>query len=273
MPSISVIVAAYNEGEHVGRLLKSLRLQSWPPAEIIVVDDGSTDSTAEAGRRGGARVVTTPYRGPALARNRGAALAQGDVLVFLDGDMSAGPQFIERLVAPIITDDVAGTFTKEIFVGNPDNPWARGYAHIRRLPFPRVLGESFPDRWANFRAVRKNLFLAAGGYDDVGYGEDMTLAPKIGAQAVVAPGAECFHFNPSSLREIMENGRWIGRGHDVRMVARPWRDNAPWTVLTKAITDRRAGGSWHVYPARCSYHLGVLLGMVDRRLRPGRHWK
>lgn len=268
-----MVVPAYNEAEHLSRLLESLKVQSHLPREVIVVDDGSTDATAEIARSEGATVLATSHQGPARARNLGGRRALGDVLVFLDGDMTASVNFVERLVHPILTEGVAGTFTKEIVGGNPRNRWAQSYARIRRLPFPRVLAESFPNQCSNFRAVRRDLFLAAGGYDDVGYGEDMTLAPKIPAEAVAAAGAECAHFNPSSLGEIAENGRWIGRGHDIRTVARPWRDNAPWTALRKATKDRRAGASWHIVPARLGYHLGVLAGMVDRRLRPGRHWK
>ena len=272
-PSVTVVVAALNESEHIVRLVQSLGTQTCRPEEVIVVDDGSTDATGELARREGATVLRTRRQGPAAARNTGASAARGEILIFLDGDMSVAHTFVERLVAPMAATEVAGTFTKEMFVGNPENPWARCYAKIRRLPFPRVLDDSFPDRSSNFLAVRRHLFLAAGGYDDVGYGEDMTLAPKIRAQAVAAPGARCYHFNPSSLRETAENGRWIGRGHDIVEVAQPWRDNAPWAALRKGSADFRSGGSWHVFPARLAYHVSVLIGLADRRLRPGRHWK
>jgi hypothetical protein len=88
------------------------------------------------------------------------------------------------------------------------------------------LSDDFPERWSNYRAISRDAFLSVGGYDDVGYGEDMTLAPKLGVEALAAPGAVCWHFNPDSISEIFENARWIARGHDVRAVAHPVRDVA-----------------------------------------------
>jgi glycosyltransferase involved in cell wall biosynthesis len=270
---MSVVVAAYNESEHIGRLLESLKQQSVPALELIVVDDGSTDYTAARARAAGATVVRIEHSGPARARNIGAKRASGEILVFLDGDMVVASAFLERLTLPITRGEAVGTFSKEIFIANPTNHWARAYARIRRLAFPRLLPESFPETWANYRAVRRDCFLAAGGYDDVGYGEDMTLAPKLGALAVAAPGAICFHFNPASIHEIFENGRWIGRGHDIGQVRRPWYDNSPWAALKKGMREARTGGGLVMVPARLAYHSGLLLGFAQRRLWPHRHYK
>lgn len=216
-----MVIAAYNEAQHIALALASLSNQTRAPMEVLVVDDGSDDRTAEIARRLGAAVMRMPHRGPAIARNAGAEAARGDVLVFIDGDMAVSPAFLERIVAPIEDHGEIGSFTKEIWVGNPENPWARAYATIRRLAFPRLLGPDFPDRWENFRAVRRHAFIAVGGYDDVGYGEDMTLASKLGCLAVAAPGARCLHFNPDSASEVFANGRWIGRGHDIEQVEHP----------------------------------------------------
>jgi glycosyltransferase involved in cell wall biosynthesis len=270
-PRTSVVVAAYNEEAHICRLLRSLRDQTLSPIETIVVDDGSTDATATLAKGEGAYVISTSHRGAARARNTGAAAATGEFLVFIDGDMCAGPHYVERLVAPIKAGLAIGSFTKELYIGNPDSPWARCYARIRRLAFPRLLPPEFPDRWANYRAIRRDAFQAAGGYDDVGYGEDMTLAPKVRELAVAAPGAWCLHFNPASLGEIFENGRWIGRGYDIAKVARPWRDNSPWRAVSKAVRERDLG--WRIFAARLAYHSGVMVGLAGRRRNPRRHWK
>lgn len=273
VPTVSVVVAAYNEGTHIERLLRSLKAQRTHLLEVIVVDDGSTDATCALAMAAGARVVRTRHCGPAHARNVGALQARGDILVFLDGDMAAAPKFVERLIRPIVAGAAVGSFSRDIYIGDPTNRWSRAYAHIRRLAFPRLLPEDFPDRWENYRAVRRDAFISVGGYDDVGYGEDMTLAPKLGELAVVAPGAVCWHFNPDSPAEIYRNGRWIGRGYDIRNVAHPWRSNAPWYALAAALRDGRAGAGWRALVARAAYHAGVLIGLAQSRLRPGRHWK
>ena len=268
-----MVVAAYNENKHLGSLLASLRDQSLPPVEVIVADDGSTDGTAEVAQRLGADVLRLPHRGPAAARNAAAERARGEVLVFLDGDMECAPNFIERLVAPIAAGDAVGTFSREIFIANTQNRWARAYAALRWSPPDRLLPEDFPDRWANFRAIRRNRFLGVGGYDDVGYGEDMTLAPKVGELALAAPGAVCFHHNPSSVGEIFENGRWVGRGAAIRTLRRPWWVHSLPRVLALAAKQIVAGRTGWVLPARVVYHFGVWVGLASSSLRPWRHCK
>jgi glycosyltransferase involved in cell wall biosynthesis len=271
--TVSVVVAAYNEDQHVWRLLRSLRGQSLPPVEVIVADDGSTDRTAEVAERLGAVVLRLPHRGPAVARNAASARARGQILVFLDGDMECAPNFLDRLVAPIAARKAVATFSREIFIANPENRWARAYAALRGSPPDRLLPEDFPDRWQNFRAVRRDRFLAVGGYDDVGYGEDMTLAPKVGELALAAPEAICFHHHPSSLAEIFENGRWVGRGAAIRALRRPWWIHSLPRVLMLAGRQIAAGRTAWVLPARIVYHAGVWVGLASSRLTPERHWK
>jgi glycosyltransferase involved in cell wall biosynthesis len=273
LTTVSVVVAAFNEQAHIERLLDSLRRQTHRLAEVIVVDDGSTDQTAQLAKRAGATVISTSHRGPARARNHGATVAKGDIVVFLDGDMATSSCFIQRLIDPILAGRAGGTFSKDMFIGNPENTWSRCYARIRRHAFPRVIGIDFPDRWANYRALPRSTFLAVGGYDDVGYGEDMTLAPKLGELALAAPGATCFHFNPDSLFEIFENARWIGRGHDIAAITHPWLTNSPWHALADGIRELRLGESWHIVPARLAYHFGITVGLVSRRLSARRHAK
>ena len=267
------MVAAYNEQQHIARLLHSLRAQTHAPREILVADDGSRDRTAELAAGMGARVLRLSHRGPGRARNAAAREASGEALVFLDGDMACSPEFIEDLVGPIGRGEAVGTFTREIFIANPENRWARGYAALRWSPPDRLLPDDFPDRWANFRAIRRDRFIAVGGYDDVGYGEDMTLAAKLGEEAVAAEGAVCFHYHPSSVREVFENGRWVGRGAAIRTGPRPWRDHALPRVLWIALRQIRGGRTPWVLPARVVYHLGVWIGLAESTLRPRRHWK
>jgi glycosyltransferase involved in cell wall biosynthesis len=271
--TVSVIVAAYDEEAHIGRLLASLRDQTLPPVEVIVADDGSRDRTADVAKAAGARVLRLAHRGPGLARNDAAALARGDVLAFLDGDMACAPEFLERLVEPIAAGQAIGTFTREIYVANTENRWARAYAALRWSPPDRLLPADFPDEWENFRAIRRDAFLSVGGYDDVGYGEDLTVSAKLGKKALVAPGAECSHYHPSSGREVFGNGRWVGRGASIRTLPRPWWTHSLPRVVAIALRQIQEGRTRWVLPARVVYHLGVWVGLAESGVRPGRHWK
>ena len=87
-PRFSVIIPVYNSAATLARAVESVLAQSWPPYEIIVVDDGSTDNSLEIARGFGAsvRVLTQANAGVSAARNRGARTATGDWLAFLDAD-------------------------------------------------------------------------------------------------------------------------------------------------------------------------------------------
>jgi GT2 family glycosyltransferase len=121
-PSISVVVPAYNAATTLARALESVLAQTWPAHEIVVIDDGSTDATAEVVQRvqaqaGGKRVryLRQDNAGPSAARNRGVAEAGGDWIAFLDADDWYYP---ERLAshARMIAEDPAIDFV----VGNFD---------------------------------------------------------------------------------------------------------------------------------------------------------
>lgn len=273
LPTVSVVVAAYDEEEHIAKLLASLERQTHPPLEVVVADDGSRDRTAQIAEQAGAVVLRLDHRGPAVARNEAAKAARGDVLVLLDADMVAAPEFVERLVTPIAEGRAIGTFTREIYLANAANHWAAAYAALRWSPPDRLLPADFPDRWENFRAIRRDAFLGVGGYDDVGYGEDLTVARKLGEDALVAPGAVCFHHHPASPREIFGNGRWVGRGTAIRSLRNPWWDHSLPRVMLIAFRQVLAGRTPWVVPARVVYHLGVLLGLAETTFAPERHWK
>lgn len=96
-PRLSVIIPAKNEAESLGKVLRPLR--ELRDAEIIVVDDGSTDGTAHVAAKLGARVITHPYSlGNGAAIKTGVRAARGEILVFLDADGQHDPADIPRLV-------------------------------------------------------------------------------------------------------------------------------------------------------------------------------
>ena len=83
---ISVVIPAYQAEAHIARALADVAAQTRPPAEVIVVDDGSTDGTAEIARRAGATVLWQPNRGVAAARNAGIRAAREPWVALLDAD-------------------------------------------------------------------------------------------------------------------------------------------------------------------------------------------
>ncbi len=103
-PKISVIIPAFNEESSIGLVLNDLPRDTLH--EIIVVDNGSTDNTANVARESGARVVEEKRPGYGSACLRGIAeLNQPDIVVFLDGDYSDYPEEIAQLIQPILSGE------------------------------------------------------------------------------------------------------------------------------------------------------------------------
>jgi glycosyltransferase involved in cell wall biosynthesis len=115
MNSVSVIIPAFNEEEPIAGVVREVSATKIP-ADIIVVDNGSTDQTANRAREAGARVVKAPRGyGRACAAGVAALRPESEIVVFLDGDGSDCPEFMNQLVDPIVAekyDFVIGSRTR-----------------------------------------------------------------------------------------------------------------------------------------------------------------
>lgn len=105
---ISVIVPAYNAAQTLPACLAALCRQTQPPDEIIVVDDGSQDQTAQLARAHGAQVLEQPHLGPAAARNLGLRQAGGDIVLFTDSDCEPEAAWVAEMVRPFVDPQVVG---------------------------------------------------------------------------------------------------------------------------------------------------------------------
>lgn len=102
-PRISVVIPCYNGERFLAETLGSIDAQTYPVAEVIVIDDGSTDGSAEFVRRWGGktRLIQQPNQGESVARNRGIAEATGDWIALLDADDLWTPTKLERQIEVI----------------------------------------------------------------------------------------------------------------------------------------------------------------------------
>ena len=98
MPLLSVVIPSYNDAEMLRQCLTALDEQSLAPFEVVVVDNGSTDDTADVARSFGARVVYEPVKGIPSATAAGFDAARGDILGRLDADSVPNSQWCERVI-------------------------------------------------------------------------------------------------------------------------------------------------------------------------------
>lgn len=153
---LSVILPAKNESSTIGSLVDEI-LRLHPGSEIIVVNDASTDNTAELARSAGATVLNHPYsKGNGAAIKTGARAASGEVLVFLDGDGQHDPKDISRLL------DALGTGFDMVVGARDSASQASIFRHTANWAYNRIatwiVNHRVPDLTSGFRAVNAKKF-------------------------------------------------------------------------------------------------------------------
>lgn len=193
-PLVSVIMAAYNAAEHIGEALESVLAQQWRPLEVVVVDDGSTDATAEI-VRGYSEVVYVQQenQGPSAARNSAVEHSSGDFVANFDSDDLLPPTRIGDQVGYLLANpEVGAVFGRQEWLNAPE--WmARDsvYGDVDGIPLSSVM-------------FRRNVFFELGGYDtSFVHGEDMDLLVRMrerGIEYRVMPEIVLYRrYEPSSL--------------------------------------------------------------------------
>ena len=171
-PKVSIVLPALNEGENVESALAALAPLRAGGAEIVLADGGSTDRTAELARPLCDRLVIAP-RGRAAQMNVGAAIASGDVLLFLHLDTALPADGLERIRTGLrATGRVWGRFDVRILGAHPLLPVVAGLMNMRS----RATGMATGDQ-AIF--VMRETFERVGGYPAIALMEDIALSRRL----------------------------------------------------------------------------------------------
>jgi glycosyltransferase involved in cell wall biosynthesis len=201
-PTVSVVIPTYNRARFLPAAVASIRAQTHRCAEVVIVDDGSTDDTAQVVARlgDGIRYLRQDNAGPAAARNSGIAAARGDVIAFLDTDDRWLPTKTERQLANLAAHAEVALVSADMAIEDASGRQllASNFAHRGLLPlFEQLAGRPVPDAPRRLLAVnfintstvmaRRSVLQAERGFDTrLRYGEDLELWLRIAARHGIA---------------------------------------------------------------------------------------
>ncbi len=209
MAKASVIIPAYNAEKVLPDCLKALKSQSTRPLEVIIVDDGSKDSTSDVAKKFGAKVLRQKNKGPASARNLGASKASGDILLFTDADCVPDKDWMKEMMAPFRGKAMAGvqgayrTKQKQLLAKFSQAEIEDRYRRMGKKGTIDFIG-------TYSAGYRKDIFRKFGGFDESfpkASGEDPELSFRMaekGHRLVFNRKAIVYHIHPDSLIKYLK---------------------------------------------------------------------
>ncbi len=281
MLSAAVIIANWNGAHHLRVCLNSLRRQTHPDFEIIVVDNGSTDDslTMLAQDYPAVRVLALEENyGFVVACNRGAALTNADVLVMLNNDTEAEPQWLEALCRALEEHPEAGSaaskmllFDRRTVLHSAGDVLDEAFMPQNRGVWEEDHGQYDAERWVfgacgGAAAYRRTAWEQAGGFDErlFMYLEDVDLAWRLqaaGWKCIFVPEARVYHHLSATGGGVIAS-YYVGRNtlllHRRYLTPAQWRQNhfavlraharVVWDALRAwrgAAARARLRGVWH----------------------------
>jgi glycosyltransferase involved in cell wall biosynthesis len=215
-PKLSVVVCSYNGSATLRETLEALRKVEYPDFEVIVVNDGSTDSTPEIAVEYAVRLISTPNRGLSSARNTGMEAATGEIVAYVDDDAYPDPHWLQYLAHAFTTTDFAG-------VGGPNIPpqgdgmIAESVANAPGGPSHVLTSDQIAEHIPGCNmAFRRDALLEVGGFDPVyrAAGDDVDLCWKIqasGRKIGFHPSAVVWHHRRNSVKAYWRQQKGYGK--------------------------------------------------------------
>jgi GT2 family glycosyltransferase len=227
-PLVSVVVCTYNGQRTLDETCAAIGELEYPRAEVIVVDDGSTDASAEIARAHGLRVISTSNRGLSSARNTGAHAAAGEIVAYLDDDAAPDPHWLHHVVDAFERDP------SFVAVGGPnlavagDGVVADAVAISPGNPSQVLLDDRVAEHIPGCNcAFRRDALLAVGGFDPRFHvaGDDVDVCWRLqdaGGTIGYTAAAVVHHHRRGTVSGYLRQQRGYGRAE--AMLERKWPD-------------------------------------------------
>jgi O-antigen biosynthesis protein len=249
-PKTSVIVCTFNGRRTLTQCLESLLKLDYPNYEVIVVNDGSTDTTAKIAGNYGFRVITTENRGLSSARNTGLNAATGEIVAYIDDDAHADAHWLRYLASTFMNTQYVG-------VGGPniappdDGLIAECVAHSPGNPVHILLSDSEAEHIPGCNmAFRKSALEAIGGFDPQFRvaGDDVDVCWRLqqnGWTLGYSPGAMVWHYRRNSIRAYWKQQHNYGKAES--FLEKKWPEK--YNLVGHITWAGRVYGNGHQYKA------------------------
>jgi len=160
------VIPVYNSARFLRECLNHIRLSAEAPAEVIVVDDGSTDGSAEVAREFGASVLSTGGRkGPAVARNIGAKEATGELLFFIDADVCVRRETIGQMRMAFEEDPALDALIGSYDDSPAQHDFVSQYRNLMHCFVHQHSRQEASTFWSGCGTIRRELFFEHSGFD------------------------------------------------------------------------------------------------------------
>lgn len=282
LPTLSVIVPVYNAGVALSVQLAALAAQHYEAEwETVIVDNGSTDGSAELARRFVAqlpnlRIVTsTAGKGPAFARNVGASVATGDALIFVDQDDEVAPGYINAMGHKLATCEFVGARVDHKTL----NPQLLVEARFPWQSDDLMRGGFLPATSGCALGIRRGLFEVLGGFDErFLYAQDIELswrAQLAGTELCFVPDAILHYRHRRDLfKHVQQEYFW---GTDDALIYRTFRfagmprrtvraSLSEWRQISREVLKVKTVGDMLRVISKSARRIGHLRGSIKHQV-------
>lgn len=215
---VSVVVPVYNGSSTISRTITCLLSQNYPPLEVIIIDDGSNDDTAQVVKAFNDKIIYRyqPNRGPAAARNAGISLAGGDLIAFTDSDCMPAADWLLTLLAGFDSPAIAGVGG---LIKSADGSWIGEYIDEAGFLNPQSDQQAqIPYLITANACFRRDVLIEAGLFDErfrKPGGEEPELCLRIktlGYQFRLVKDAIVFHHHRQTIANLLKTIANYGEG-------------------------------------------------------------
>jgi O-antigen biosynthesis protein len=258
-PLISVVVCSHNGARTIADCCEGIAALEYARYEVIVVDDGSTDATAEIAAGFGFQVISTANNGLASARNVGLAASRGELVAYIDDDARPDPHWLSYLVHTFQTSSHAAVGGPN--VAPPDGAVADAVANAPGGPIHVLLSDTLAEHIPGCNMVfRREALEAIGGFDPQfrAAGDDVDVCWQLqdrGWTIGFSPAALVWHYRRPSIRAYLR--QQVGYGKAEALLEGKWPErynaagHATWAGrLYGRGTESGLRRRWHVYYGR-----------------------